>query len=70
MYSMIKRNYFTDPERHFPYGICTPSGTFMEDLTPDRARIARFTAQLNHGHASELHICELVDDFIVEPLLP
>lgn len=71
MYRVIKCEGFLEGVGdHLSYGVAAPSGAAARDLSPHQKRVEHFVDTLNRLDASEIHFWELIDNFIVEPLLP
>lgn len=71
MYRVIKHECFLeDVGAYLSYGVSAPSGATARDLSPQQKRVEHFVETLNRLDASEIHFLELIDNFIVEPLLP
>ncbi len=50
--------------RYHSCGLKLPSGVMITDITMERSSLNEFAECLNRLEASEIHIWELVDDFL------
>lgn len=70
VYRVVEFECFLEGVGNYPsYGVSAPSGATVKDLSPQKERVTSFVEQLNRLEASEIHFPELIDNFIVEPLL-
>ncbi len=65
MFKVVEHTLWTDDIGSYrSFGIQTPSGLEIKDVTTDYERISRFVALLNREAASEIQIKELIYDFL------
>lgn len=64
MYQIIDGEFTLEGKPYRSYGIKTPSGLHAGDLSPDREKVVRFLTLLNQLDASEIHLAELIEDFL------
>lgn len=66
MWTINEKQYINeDGISYTGYGV-TSGECRIEDITPSLAAITRFVDVLNRFEASQVHIYELVDDFLAE----
>lgn len=65
-YCLLQETIEDDGTERSAYGIVTPSGIRISDVSDCQERLNVFIMDLNAGQADEIHIYELVDDFVNE----
>lgn len=64
MYQIINETVCLEGTEYQTYGIISPAGHKIPDITPQKSRLLAFIQKLNSGQASEIHFPELVEDFL------
>lgn len=65
MYRIVDGDFLLEEMgAYHSYGIITPNGLRIEDITLDQNALRQFVEALNRLEASELHIMDMVTDFI------
>lgn len=67
-YEVIKENYIScEGERYISYGIrCNKTGRVVSDITMNYAKITEFVELLNKENLDEMHLMDVVEDFLEE----
>lgn len=69
IFFLIEGEYTLEKQKHIGYGIgCHMNGKeiFFEDLSVNYQNVAKFIEKCNAAHLSPIHLCDSVDDFLVD----
>lgn len=65
-YTIISEHFKSEEATYTSYGIASPDGTVIHDITTDGISLARFTDKLNRLELSPVHLHDAVEDFLAE----
>ena len=67
-YEVIKENYIScEGESYISYGIrCINTGRDISDVTMNYAKITEFVELLNKENLHEIHLMDVIEDFLDE----
>lgn len=64
MYEVIEETRSLDGAVYQAFGLISPAGRRVSDITLIKHRMTEFVHKLNNGHASEVHLMEHINDFL------
>lgn len=66
MYEELEETRCLEGIRYQAFGIVSPKGKRVGDLSSYKTKVVHFIEKLNHWHVSEIHLMDCINDFLLE----